>query len=285
MKEIKFECEVITPMFLGGADGRTAELRPPSIKGAMRFWWRAVKGYSDINKLRKEEAEIFGSSDENYGKSKFSIKVIFENINRDKFRPLPHSKTKTFVFDAIKPKQKFSIVIITRKDDQIQLYENILNLTLLLGGLGKRSRRGFGSIVCSNWKFNNKEEVLQYMLEKLNFIQNEFEIENNKDDIYIVRRSNSVGNYPFIKEIRLGKIEETTSDKLLKKIGEETHKYSDPSLGYVGGDIRMASPVYVSVVKINNNLVPVITILNESFPARYPNRDNDKKQKFINEFF
>ncbi|MFQ3675622.1 MAG: type III-B CRISPR module RAMP protein Cmr1 [Endomicrobiia bacterium] len=57
MKTVKFECEVITPMFLCGADGRTAELRPPSIKGLMRFWWRALKGLEDIAKLREEESK------------------------------------------------------------------------------------------------------------------------------------------------------------------------------------------------------------------------------------
>ncbi len=41
MKSIKFTLETITPLFLAGADGQTPELRPPSIKGMMRFWWRA----------------------------------------------------------------------------------------------------------------------------------------------------------------------------------------------------------------------------------------------------
>ncbi len=42
MRSITFECETITPMFLARADGKTPELRPPSIKGLMRFWWRAM---------------------------------------------------------------------------------------------------------------------------------------------------------------------------------------------------------------------------------------------------
>ncbi len=42
MRSITFECETITPMFLACADGKTPELRPPSIKGLMRFWWRAM---------------------------------------------------------------------------------------------------------------------------------------------------------------------------------------------------------------------------------------------------
>ncbi len=37
MREIKFVCKVITPMFMTGADGRTPELRPSEFKGMMYF--------------------------------------------------------------------------------------------------------------------------------------------------------------------------------------------------------------------------------------------------------
>ncbi len=84
-KTISFECETITPMFLSGADGRTPELRPPSIKGMMRFWWRALHGHLAIEKLKEKEAEIFGASDEKIGRSKFSIQV---------FRALGQNSTK-----------------------------------------------------------------------------------------------------------------------------------------------------------------------------------------------
>ncbi len=33
---------VVTPMFIGDADQKATSLRPPSIKGALRFWWRAL---------------------------------------------------------------------------------------------------------------------------------------------------------------------------------------------------------------------------------------------------
>ncbi|MFH0988531.1 MAG: type III-B CRISPR module RAMP protein Cmr1 [bacterium] len=41
-KKVTFKCEVITPMFLGGADPDKPELRPPSIRGAMRWWFRTM---------------------------------------------------------------------------------------------------------------------------------------------------------------------------------------------------------------------------------------------------
>jgi CRISPR-associated protein Cmr1 len=75
MKTIAFECETITPMFLGSADGRTPELRPPSIKGAMRFWWRAMNGHLSLEDVKKEEAELFGGSGEKEGRSRIVLRV------------------------------------------------------------------------------------------------------------------------------------------------------------------------------------------------------------------
>ena len=49
METITFNCRFITPAFLGGANPKgTPELRPPTIKGALRFWWRAQRGISDL---------------------------------------------------------------------------------------------------------------------------------------------------------------------------------------------------------------------------------------------
>jgi CRISPR-associated protein Cmr1 len=79
MQSITFECEVITPMFLAGADGSTPELRPPSIKGALRFWWRALNGHLPLHELKEKEDEIFGGTD---GRSRFSLRV-----SCDEFKP------------------------------------------------------------------------------------------------------------------------------------------------------------------------------------------------------
>ena len=41
MKSLEVRFKVVTPCFLGGHDHH-AELRLPSIRGALRFWWRAI---------------------------------------------------------------------------------------------------------------------------------------------------------------------------------------------------------------------------------------------------
>ncbi|WP_124398070.1 type III-B CRISPR module RAMP protein Cmr1 [Thermaurantimonas aggregans] len=60
MKTITFTCETITPMFLSGADQRVPELRPPSIKGALRFWWRAMNGHLSLEELKQKKARFLG---------------------------------------------------------------------------------------------------------------------------------------------------------------------------------------------------------------------------------
>jgi hypothetical protein len=42
-ESIEASFRIVTPMFIGGADQTPADgIRPPSVKGALRFWWRAL---------------------------------------------------------------------------------------------------------------------------------------------------------------------------------------------------------------------------------------------------
>jgi|Deesub1362A_J573_1020465.scaffolds.fasta_scaffold05271_2 CRISPR-associated protein Cmr1 len=65
MFESEFEFEAITPIFMGGADQSRAEIRASSIKGLMRWWFRALAGSyfgDDVEGLRKAEEYVFGST-------------------------------------------------------------------------------------------------------------------------------------------------------------------------------------------------------------------------------
>jgi CRISPR-associated protein Cmr1 len=83
MHTITFTCEVLTPLFLNGADGRTPELRAPSIKGALRFWWRALHGHLPLKAhsglttdLKSLETQIFGGSGDQVQRSKVLVQVV-----------------------------------------------------------------------------------------------------------------------------------------------------------------------------------------------------------------
>jgi CRISPR-associated protein Cmr1 len=60
-----FQVEFVTPCFLGGARG-TAEWRSASIRGQLRWWFRAVGGArwsGNLERVRREEERLFGSTD------------------------------------------------------------------------------------------------------------------------------------------------------------------------------------------------------------------------------
>lgn len=70
MKTLIATFEVVTPMFLGGADQVPDGIRPASVKGALRFWWRAwawsairAQHSNDMDALKalhRQEGYLFG---------------------------------------------------------------------------------------------------------------------------------------------------------------------------------------------------------------------------------
>lgn len=68
MPEVTIELKFITPCFCAGADQKNAEIRVPSIRGQLRWWYRAC-GAS-----REDEAKLFGSTDT--GRSPVRIRVL-----------------------------------------------------------------------------------------------------------------------------------------------------------------------------------------------------------------
>ncbi len=59
--------ELVSPAFFAGAlqDGSDCDLRPASLRGMLRWWWRTLySGYLDSKQMLELEAQIFGSSSE-----------------------------------------------------------------------------------------------------------------------------------------------------------------------------------------------------------------------------
>jgi CRISPR-associated protein Cmr1 len=173
-------------MFLAGADGQTPELRPPSIKGAMRFWWRAVNGHLNLNQLKQKETEIFGGGGTDARRSSFDVVVEYDEINSSSaklngktFKVKGHEvdildylaygtnsykkdlKQTTFDRKYIKTGWKFKIKINYRNIENVS--ENIITPFILMsriGGLGSKTRNGFGKFHIEKIENEKKEELI-----------------------------------------------------------------------------------------------------------------------------
>jgi CRISPR-associated protein Cmr1 len=279
MQSITFECEVITPMFLAGADGSTPELRAPSIKGALRFWWRAMNGH--LYNMKTEEAKIFGGTEEGQGRSKVILILKEDKLTTqpslisltphhrkgyclrladEELRSIKNTKNcqrwdnRLDACNKAKPPkdgcQVGNFTFILRFDDkaiaQVDI-EKLIKVTFLFGGLGKRSRRGFGScnISINGQKCFETVAAVQEFITSLN--------------LPIVSRI----DYPYLKNVEVGKLY-SSYESILEDIGLQTHNFNsrnDYHLGFaksIRNDVkndqkRMASPVYVSVFKENDS--------------------------------
>lgn len=288
METITFHCKVLTPMFLAGADGRTPELRAPSLKGAMRFWWRAVNGHLPLAKLKEQESQIFGGSGDNVSRSKIIVRVFSPDRLRTRTAELvPHKPFMKAL--AIEPGQEFSVQLsLTNSSDLFDLEKlrALFELACLLGGLGKRVRRGMGSVHIIGAENPDSSFQDPYPLKAdLGYIHNLVSIFSPfytlTNDAIQFNYSGRSEKYGYIKQIQLGK---PRNEQLLFTISNSTHKIKeknryayDPSMGHAFKG-RYASPVYVSTIQ--GSLRPVITTLNIA-----PDKNEQQASRLIQEDF
>jgi CRISPR-associated protein Cmr1 len=155
MERLQLSCEVVTPLFCAGADQQRPEIRPPSIRGAMRFWWRALHGAAvgnDIKALQQQESAVFGATEQ---ASKVMVRVHPSELSigqfdfRESLRYMGYGLAETREDPArryIAPGAKFSIELLSPDIARLKQAAAALCLLLNLGGIGARSRRGWGSL-------------------------------------------------------------------------------------------------------------------------------------------
>lgn len=291
MRQVAFNCRTITPMFLADADNRTPELRPPSIKGAMRFWWRAVQRFASPDDLKKKEAELFGSSGESFGRAPFNIRAQGVKLNIGKDQPLPHHRNdwcgedkgcrnnnrgvcdKQVPLPCYKKGGTFQVRFESR-DDSASFAGKVFRLSSIVGGLGRRCRRGFGSY-CIQEDTGDNTLLIKEITSLLNYLHggNGYTIVNNhnihgRPPCDVIVSPTTITDYP---QIRYVAVKRTTQkpDYILIKIGEASHKKPGDDCGFVHGPNRLASPVYFSLYKYNTDLFLISTLLSSNMDQAY----------------
>jgi len=163
------------------------------------------------------------------------------------------------------PDSTFEIIIRPQNEE----IRNLLILTSILGGIGARSRRGFGCFQIGTdygEQFNftlNEENILKLILS----INPSFEMKKEYNR-----------KYPYLQKVEIGKPIEDYNE-LLQKIGQASHKFDTPYTGSVING-RYASPIYVSIYKENGYYFPIISTLKRTIDD-ISNNDEEIKNNFI----
>jgi CRISPR-associated protein Cmr1 len=186
MQKLTATYRIVTPLFLGGADQKATDIRPPSVKGALRFWWRALNwgrirsrfnnDAEALRELNQQEADLFGAAAVDKtarGQSKVLIRTV-SKISGIRETTWPSNQTPSGYLglglfemnnhhqrEAISEGKDFDVELIFSGDTKAEQIEQVRYALIalgLLGGLGSRSRRAFGSIALQ--KINQESFVM-----------------------------------------------------------------------------------------------------------------------------
>jgi CRISPR-associated protein Cmr1 len=197
MHIINAQFEITSPMFIAGytlddAKERAQQslsIRPTAIKGALRFWWRALTypairaqaatAETALKQLHQQEMALFGAAASEQNKSGQSLVLLRVKHNVDDSSTVQANNDKTtgekigngtgcqyllgmglFNFKTglsrayIKSGSAFSLQLAVKPSasgEQIAQLKQALLAFGLLGSLGSRARKGFGSVQLLSW--------------------------------------------------------------------------------------------------------------------------------------
>jgi CRISPR-associated protein Cmr1 len=272
--------ETVTPLFLGGSDPRgQPELRAASFRGAMRFWLRALLGGvlgDRPDKIFQCESQVFGSTDH---ASPVVVRLEPHNLGSDGFNPLPH-KQVTFRFNGFKPGQRFDICLLSRDEDTLQQAQKALLLLCYLGGLGRRSRRGFGSLQITDGELalmaKTAKELGNALKQRLDAI-----LPSSFAKLSDVPRFPIL--HPDWAQIKVCDEEFSDWEQAIKFVMKRAHQHKNPALGFANP--RQASPVHVHVTRLSTGKYAIVltTMLSQLNP-KLSGADPQKLVDFLNDF-
>ncbi len=162
--------KLITPLFGGGVEPKVADpitvVRIPEIRGQLRFWWRACRGGQfggNLAEMKAAEDAIWGAAGR---ASAISISLISVQPGVEYTNPLDNQDVPKYAAfpmednpQPLRNKVQFSLKLRYETEVQYGKAEILLKVKPEIdaalwawetfGGIGGRTRRGFGAIQCT----------------------------------------------------------------------------------------------------------------------------------------
>lgn len=161
------QLEVVTPILGGGPKLRALDdvdiIRTPTIRGHLRFWWRALYGhqFDTPEKLYQQESGLWGcaAAEDAGGRSAVELRVVVEKsgdvdeediaLNTIEAYALWPARAERMAGTAPAPRRRpgtqFRLEVCA-PEDKVTDVKKTLRAWVLFGGYGSRTRRGLGSL-------------------------------------------------------------------------------------------------------------------------------------------
>ena len=190
--KIEVTYRVVTPLFCAGADLARPELRLPSFKGVLRYWWRALawsRCGAELEAIRQQEDALFGSV--GGGRSSVSMRLDLPTnpttvrkgdvltvspkgggVVGEGARYLGYGVMEAFASRKRGTKNgqltraclhaPFNFTVLMRGRDlnetELTSLTDALSALGTLGGIGAKSRKGYGSLGIQTLRVNGMEQ-------------------------------------------------------------------------------------------------------------------------------
>ncbi|EKO3657855.1 type III-B CRISPR module RAMP protein Cmr1 [Vibrio metschnikovii] len=169
-----YSCTLVTPMYGGGVKAGEVDndmpIRASAIRGQLRFWWRIACGVKDPEVMRENEEAMWGGISDKAKASQVQVRVKCKNVSMSYLvssKKLAASGVKYVLGAADEanclPSGYNFVLEIRYKDDitsdQIKQVKESLRWWSSFGGVGAKTRRGFGAVVVDSIKTIDATEV------------------------------------------------------------------------------------------------------------------------------
>ncbi|MEI6043220.1 MAG: type III-B CRISPR module RAMP protein Cmr1 [Chloroflexota bacterium] len=293
--KVVFSVVATTATFMHGADPKnSAELRPPSIKGVMRYWFRALAGaYYPTNKLKEYEADIFGSTDTG---AKLIVRIAERDnsVSFDNKYLLPHKPENRHKSpsDALLSGSQFDITLQNyppspTQSDLPEAASWALWTAINLGGFGQRARRGAGSLRLTQIAGLPEAPMVNQNYQNIKEVAQDIEQGLQRARAVIARlagspakplKLNDVADFPILDKtcaiIQVTKLTGRNEEEARAQLMKELHNYKNPAFGLpymipAAGDHslngRHASPLHLHLIPLASGFALVQTVLFSRF--------------------
>ena len=165
---------LLSPCFCAGANQNAPEIRVPSIRGQLRWWFRLLYGSSELSEdaLRRQEWELFGGLQraDTRGQviirttaSEVALTIPAQALNRTKLS----AESKQVGDRAAGTLGAFVLgwsfrALRSAPQDAASRFQRVLKTWILLGGVGARVNRATGSVWPSAWANGTAPTVAQF---------------------------------------------------------------------------------------------------------------------------
>ena len=272
-----YQLKTITPLGVHGASRSQfeAEFRISSLRGVIRYWWRAVQHMDEPKELLQLETKKFGGTSVNAQKSPVAFVVEKPWIVRNyKKFVLPHKNSSPMT--CLPEQKEIPVKMLVKRNEDVAFYENVFHLFSMLGSMGQRARRGFGSIQLS--EYEDIDDFINELMRTLNYFG--IDVMFNSSHSLKVRNYEKL-SHPTIASIWFGRPYTSAWDVVIA-YAKASSKNQTGMLGQVSdkkrNKKRFASPLWGSVKEIGGKYYPVITELQSQSITNMKKYENERNE-------